>query len=220
MKRFIISLTIIFATVGVLNAQTVKVTLNKQYSDTSGFVLPQKTIEKKMPLMTIANTKYDFTVKLLEIARRIANDDNDNRVFTMMLQFSGVGISIVIDSQDVLDLTDTKFYGDLLVDRHHFVLLENEDNKNLLKTYFKKAKVKDVLFERTFEVVPSIIQTEPTHYNAIYDERKRSINEKEVIINNNDKLHISREPVTTAPKQDSNDEDNDAFKIDVELFNE
>lgn len=220
MKRLLLLYTIALASVAAVFAQRVNVTLIKQYTDSETFVLPDKTIEKKIPWIVAASKKHDFTVKLTDIARRIATDDTDNNVFTVMLQYSGVGISIVIQSQDIFDITDAKFHGDFVVDRRHFIILENDDNKDLLKTYFKKVRGKETMFERAFEKVQQVILLEPTHYNAIYDERKRTVKEIEVIINNIDKLHTTRGPVTTNPKQDSNDEDIDAFKIDVELFNE
>lgn len=220
MKRLLLLCTIALATVAATFAQRVNVTLIKQYTDSDTIVLPNKTIEKKMPFLAVAKEKYDFTVKLRNIARRIATDDTNNNVFTVMLQYSGVGISIVIQSQDIFDITNAKFHGDFVVDRRHFIILENDDNKDLLKTYFKKVRGKETVFERAFEKVQQVILPEPTHYNAIYDERKQTVKEKEVIINNIDKLHATREPVTTDPKQGSNDEDIDAFKIDVELFNE
>ena len=219
MRRLIILCTIALATTLVGKAQTVNVTINKLYCDTSSFELPKKTIKQKMPLMIIANQKYDFTTKLVDIARRIATDDFENNVFTVMLKYSGVGISIVIESQDILDLENAMFHGDMIVDKRHFVLLENEDNKDLLKTYFKKVRGKETVFERTFEKVSQIIYPEPTHYNAIYNERMRTVKENEVIINNIDKLHVNRPPIPDN-RQQQNLDDDDIFKIDVELSNE
>ncbi len=216
MRRFMIFCTIALAATVVVNAQTVNVTLNKLYLDTSNFELPKKTIKQKMPNLTIANPKYDFTTKLKKVAQRIATEDEENNVFTVMLMYSGVGISIVIESQDILDLNDTKFHGDLVIDRRHFVLLENDDNKDLLKTYFKKLKGRDVVFERTFEKVSEMVTTEPTHYNAIYNERAQTVKENEVIINNIDKLHIAHDPIVN-DKKEQNVDDDDIFKIDVEL---
>lgn len=219
MKRLLLLCTIALATVAATFAQRVNVTLIKQYTDSDTIVLPNKTIEKKMPLLAVAKEKYDFTVKLRNIARRIATDDTDNNVFTVMLQYSGVGISIVIQSQDIFDITDAKFHGDFVVDRRHFIILENEDNKDLLKTYFKKVRGKETVFERTFEKVSQIIYPEPTHYNAIYNERMRTVKENEVIINNIDKLHVNRPPIPDNRQQQDLDDD-DIFKIDVELSNE
>lgn len=221
MKRTILLLTIALAAISVTNAQTMNVSINKLYTDSSGFVLPDKAIKLKMPLLAIANPKYDFTVKLHGIAQRLADDDYENNVFTVMLQYAGVGISIAIDSHDILDMDKdkVKFHGDLVVDRHHFILLENEDNKELLKTFFKKTRGRDVVFERTFEKVQEMINTEPSHYNAMYNERARSIQENEYIVNSTDKLHASKS-VKEEPNQEINIDDEDAFKIDVELFTE
>lgn len=219
MKRLMILCSIAIAGMVLCDAQTMNVSLNKEYSDSSGFVLPDKAIKQKMSSIAIANPKYDFTVMLRDILKRITIEDYENNVFTVMLQFSGVGISIVIDSQDILDMKNTKFHGDLIVDRRHFVLLENNDNKDLLKTYFKKQRGKDVTFERTFEKVSEIIIRQPTHYNAIYNERQQTVKVNEFIVNNQDKLHA---PAITNEdnKQEQNTDDSDAFKIDVELFDE
>ena len=219
MKRFFILFTIALAASGAARAQTLHVALNKLYNDSMDFVLPDKAIKQKMPVLTVANPKYDFTVKFRDIALRIASEDYENNVFTVMLQYSGVGISIIIDSQDILDMTDAKFNGDFIVERRHFVLLENEDNKDLLKTYFKRIRGKDVVMERTFEKALDLIQAEPSHYNGIYNERQRTLKNNELIINGHDKLHA---PVvkTQEPKQEPEIDDSDAFKLDVELFDE
>ena len=219
MKRFFILFTIALAASGAACAQTLHVALNKLYNDSMDFVLPDKAIKQKMPMLTVANPKYDFTVKFRDIALRIASEDYENNVFTVMLQYSGVGISIIIDSKDILDMTDAKFNGDFIVERRHFVLLENEDNKDLLKTYFKKIRGKDVVMERTFEKALDLIQAEPSHYNGIYNERQRTVKNNELIINGHDKRHA---PVvkTQEPKQEPEIDDSDAFKLDVELFDE
>lgn len=218
MKRIIIVFFITLATININAGEKIRVTLNKMYSEDSAFVLPNKAISTKMPSLAVANEKYDFTQKLLSIAKDIAEEDFDNRVFTAELRYSGSGIYISINSRDLLDITNIKFYGDLIVDRSHFAIIENDDNKALLKQYFKKVKSKEVVFERTFEKVIDLIETQPSSYIATYNERQKKIELKEHIINGIDKLH--------APKpQESSDsitsiDDIDAFKIDVELFDE
>lgn len=219
MKRIITLCAIALAASCLASAQTVRVSLNKQYTDSMNFQLPDKVIKLKMPLLTIANPKYDFTAKLHKIVTQLATHDYDNSVFTVKLHYAGVGISIIIDSQDVIDTDSVKFLGDLFVGRKHFVLLEDDDNKELLKTFFKKARGKEAIFERTFEKVPVIIMPEPTHYKAMYNERKRSIQVNEFIVNSNDKLHKTPATIQEPTQEPSIDED-DAFKIDVELFNE
>ena len=143
----------------------------------------------------------------------------DNRVFLVKLKYAGAGISINIESKDILDLGDIKFQGDILVKNCHFVLLANDDNKELLKTYFKKVRSKEVVFERTFEKVLDILLPEPSSYIATYNERQRSVHVNEYIINNNDKLH-SPKPQESKPQTETIVDDSDAFDIDVELTEE
>ena len=218
MKRTTIMCIIALATL-TMSAEKIRVTLNKQFIEDSTFVIPIKAIATKMPCLTIANEKYDFTKKLLNIMDKIAVEDMDNRVFLVKLKYAGAGISINIESKDILDLGDIKFQGDILVKNCHFVLLANDDNKELLKTYFKKVRGKEVVFERTFEKVLDILLPEPSSYIATYNERQRSVHVNEYIINNNDKLH-SPKPQESKPQTETIVDDSDAFDIDVELTEE
>lgn len=220
MKRILSLLGIIAITAAAtINAQQVTVTLNKLYTDSMNFTLPDKEIKQKMPLLKIANPKWDFTAKLKGIVKRIAAEDYDNNVFTVNLHYAGVGIAIEINSCDILDMNDAEFYGDLYVDRRHFVLLEDDDNKDLLKTYFKKERGKEAKFERTFEKVVDLVTSLPTSYNAKYNERQRSIQINQFIVNSIDKLNTKPQQLQD-PQQEQNIDDIDAFKIDVELLNE
>ena len=218
MKRIMI-LCCIAATTMCLNAETMSVTLNKLYCDSMNFELPDKSIEKKMAFLKPASEKYDFTRRLIDTFKKIAGQDSENTVFTVDLRYGGVGIYIAIESQDILDLNDAHFLGDILIDRKHFVILENEENKELLKTYFKKVKGQNVVFERTFEKVNTMVYNEPTHYKAIYNERQRTVKVNEYIINSYDRLKTNN-PQTIKEEPEQNNDDSDAFKIDVELFNE
>lgn len=220
MKRILSLLGIIAITAAAtINAQQVTVTLNKLYTDSMNFTLPDKEIKQKMPLLKIANPKWDFTAKLKDIVKRIAAEDYDNNVFTVNLHYAGVGIAIDINSCDILDMNDAEFYGDPYVDRRHFVLLEDDDNKDLLKTYFKKERGKEAKFERTFEKVVDLVTPLPTSYNAKYNERQRSIQINQFIVNSIDKLNTKPQQLQD-PQQEQNIDDIDAFKIDVELLNE
>lgn len=198
----------------------IKVSIVKQYTDDSVFTLPKKPIEKKVPCLAIANSKYDFTRQFSTVAQAIQDEAYDYRVFVVNLRYAGAGIAIDIQGKDLLDDLEVDYYGDFMVGRGHFVLVENEDNEALLKTYFKKDRGKDAVFQRTFELVGEIIPLMPTSYQATYDERRRKINVKYHIINGDDKLK-PKEPViapTSTDKKDQNDDD--AFDIDVELFEE
>ena len=219
MKKIIIFYSIITLATLSMSAERITVTLNKQFVEDSSFIIPDKSIEVKVPCLTIANAKYDFTKKLLDIMNNIACEDDDNRVFMVQLKYAGSGISLRIESSDILDVVDTKFQGDILVKNCHFVLVVNEDNKELMKTYFKKVRGKDVVFERTFEKVLDILVPEPTSFIATYNERQRTVQVNEHIINNNDKLNISKPQVLIIEPETMTD-DGDAFDIDVELTEE
>ena len=218
MKRTTLVCLIALTTL-TMGAEKIRVNLNKQISEDSAFVVPDKTIETKMPCLTVANEKYDFTKNLLNIMSNIAVEDLDNKVFLVELKYAGAGIAINIVSKDILDLHDVNFQGDILVKNCHFVLVANDDNKELLKTYFKKVRGKSVVFERTFEKVLDILVPEPTYYKATYNERQHNVQVKEYIINNNDKLHSPKPPKTNTQPETPVD-DSDAFDIDIELTEE
>ena len=76
-----------------------------------------------------------------------------------------------------------------------------------------------MVFERTFEKVFEVVDPLYTSVVATYDERQRTIINKEKIINAVDKLHAPKSQPQTLTKENS-EEDDDAFKIDVELFQE
>ena len=218
MKRIIIiAMAALFAF--NMSAEKITVTINKQYAQDSTFVLPSKTISLKTPVMGLANSKYIFTKKLTEILTYVASEDYDNKVFIVKLKYAGQGISITINSQDPLDDLNIDYCGDIIVNNKHFLLVQNDDNKDLIKTYFKKAKGTNVVFERTFEKVFEVVDPLFTSVISTYDERQRTILIKEKIINEVDKLHAPKvEPKTTS--KDGSEDDDDAFKIDVELFQE
>lgn len=218
MKRYVILLFASILSLSLYASDKIQVSLVKQYIDSGDFVLPKKSIEKKMNCVKIANEKYDFTKQLYKTLSDIQERDEENYVFTLALKYYGKGISIVVNSADILDNDTTRYFGDIMIERKHFVLVENDDNRDLLKKYFKKNSGKSVVFQRLFEKVDSIIPLIPTSLDAIYDERAWKLETKRLILNgeNTDKTNLKK------PAQLNNDvpEDDDALKIDVELFDE
>lgn len=218
MKRYVIFLLFTILSLSLYASDKIQVTLVKQYHDSGDFVLPKKSIEKKMNCVKIANEKYDFTKQLYKTLTDIQERDEENYVFTVELKYYGKGISIVVNSADILDNDTTKYFGDIMIERKHFALVENENNRELLKKYFKKNSGKTVVFQRLFEKVDYIIPITPTSLDAIYDERAWKVETRQLILNgqNTDKTDLKK------PAQLVNDapEDDDAMKIDVELFDE
>lgn len=220
MKRCLLIAIISFVSIATtLAADKVRVSIVKQYTQDSEFILPEKVVEKKMSCLILANPKYIFTQQLAKVAHNIQEESFDHKVYVMSLKYAGAGISINIEGKDVLDSVDTKFYGDFMIDRGHFLLLENEDNKDLLKTFFKKDRSHNAIFQRAYEMVDTIIAPEPTIYQATYDERQRKINVKTHVVDGIDKLK-PHEPSITPTVATKNENDSDAFDIDVELFEE
>lgn len=193
----------------------ISVSIVKQYNDSS-FILPNKAIEKKMKCLAIKNAKYDFTKKLMKALDGFQEKDYGNNVFTVMLKYYGKGISIVVKSHDILDNDSLKYFGDIMIERKHFVLIENEDNHDLLVTYFKKAS-NSVVFQRLFEKTDNVVIYEPSSYNALYNERSQVVETYEYIINGED-LKNKTTPKTTNTISNDKDDSDDAFKLDVELF--
>ena len=215
MKRISIILLVTLCTLSISAADKIYVSINKLYTENSGFILPDKTVDIKIPSISIANPKYDFTRQFSNIAKKIQGEDFENYVYAVRLKYAGVGISIDIEAKDIVEMKDTEFYGDFIVERSHFVLVKNDDNRDLLKTFFKKDKKYDVIFQQCFEMVSEVIERQPTIYKASYDERQRKITLNQFLINGNDKLNPQlTEPTTPETVTD----DSDAFKIDVELF--
>ena len=217
--RRIILIAVIALTALSMSAEKITVTINKQYRQDSAFVLPSKTISVKAPCMGLVNAKYIFTKKLMEILSEISVEDYDNKVFTVKLLYAGRGISINISSDDPLDDLSVDYCGDIIVGGKHFLLVQNDDNKDLIKTFFRKVRGYNVVFERTFEKVFEVVDPLYTSVVATYDERQRTIINKEKIINAVDKLHAPKAQPQTLTKENG-EEDDDAFKIDVELFQE
>lgn len=193
----------------------ISVSIVKQYNDSS-FILPNKAIEKKMKCLAIKNAKYDFTKKLMKALDGFQEKDYGNNVFTVMLKYYGKGISIVVKSHDILDNDSLKYFGDIMIERKHFVLIENEDNHDLLVTYFKKAS-NSVVFQRLFEKTDNVVIYEPSSYNALYNERSQVVETYEYIINGEDLKNKTTPKITNTISNDKDDSD-DAFKLDVELF--
>lgn len=214
MKNFVL---LILVSITILNASAgdnITVSLVKQYDDTS-FVLPKKAIEKKLKSVTIKNKKYDFTKKLMLALDKIQDLDYGNNVFTVLLNYYGKGITIELKSNDILDTDTLKYFGDIIIERKHFLLIENEDNHDLLNTYFKKSST-NVMFQRLFEHTDNIVTYEPSSFNALYNEKTQEMVIKENIINGENlmKKEDTKKPIII----DNKDEGDDAFKLDVELF--
>ena len=203
------------AIMNVTAGDIISVSIVKQYDDTT-FILPNKAIEKKIKCLAVKNAKYDFTKKLIKALDSFQEKDYGNNVFTVMLKYYGKGISIVVIAQDILDNDSLKYFGDIMIGRKHFVLIENEDNHDLLVTYFKKAS-NSVIFQRLFEKTDNIVINEPSSYDALYNERSQVMETYEYIINGEDLKNKTTTKVTTTLNNDKDDSD-DAFKLDVELF--
>ena len=140
--RRIILIAVIALTALSMSAEKITVTINKQYRQDSAFVLPSKTISVKAPCMGMVNAKYIFTKKLMEILSEISVEDYDNKVFIVKLLYAGRGISINISSEDPLDDLSVDYCGDIIVGGKHFLLVQNDDNKDLIKTFFRKVRGK------------------------------------------------------------------------------
>ena len=218
MKRYVILLLLSLLSLNIIAGDKIHVSMVKQYIESDEFILPKKTIEKKMNCLKIANPKYNFTKQLLDLFNKVQRRDDENYVFAVDLQYYGKGISITLTSSDILDNDTTTYYGDIMVDRKHFVLIENDDNRNLLKLYFKKNSGQTVVFQRLFEKTETIIEPSPSSLYAIYDERAWTLDIKKLVFNGEDTTQSDfKEPKAT---QKENTDEDDALKIDVELFDE
>lgn len=202
----------VFVVLTIDAGNKITVSLVKQYSD-SNFVLPKKTIEKKMKCVIASKPDYNFPKILKDTLNKMQDEDHGNRVFTILLSGSGKGIKIEVKSEDILDNDTLTYFGDFVVDRKHFVMIQNEDNIDLLKIFFKKTG-DTVLFQRLFERTNNIVTYLPSFLDAFYNEYDRKFIINEYVINgekrNNKKNFIDINNDT--------DEDDDAFKLDVEFF--
>ncbi|MBR5638578.1 MAG: hypothetical protein IKW83_02325 [Muribaculaceae bacterium] len=212
MKRIFLICLMVFVVLTIDAGNKITVSLVKQYSD-SNFVLPKKTIEKKMKCVIASKPDYNFPKILKDTLNKMQDEDHGNRVFTILLSGSGKGIKIEVKSEDILDNDTLTYFGDFVVDRKHFVMIQNEDNIDLLKIFFKKTG-DTVLFQRLFERTNNIVTYLPSFLDAFYNEYDRKFIINEYVINgekrNNKKNFIDINNDT--------DEDDDAFKLDVEFF--
>ncbi|MBP5688729.1 MAG: hypothetical protein IK100_04975 [Muribaculaceae bacterium] len=203
-------MTLAVLTIDASNKYTVSMV--KQYSD-SAFVLPKKAIEKKMKCVKAAKDDYVFPKMLKDTLNRLQDDDSGNSVFIMLLTGSGKGIKIDVKSEDLFDNDSTTFFGDFIVGRKHFVMIQNEDNIELLKIFFKKSG-DSVVFQRLYEYTDNIVDYLPSSLNAFYDEYDKKFLIKEYIINGENRTDIKNAVITN----NYDDDGDDAFKLDVELF--
>lgn len=213
MKKIILLCLVIFTSLSVDAGERITVSLVQQYSDTT-FVLPQKSIERKMKCVVAAKPDYLFPKILRDTLEKFQDEDHGNRVFTMLLMGSGKGIDITVQSSDILDNDSTKYFGDFVVDKKHFVMVQNEDNAELLKIFFKKTG-NSVLFQRRYVLTHNIVTYMPSSLNAFYNEYDKKLLVRECIINGENQNKINK---VIVPHSDTNNDDEDAFKLDVELF--
>lgn len=213
MKRLLLICLMVFAVLAVSAGDKITVSLIKQYSD-STFELPKKSVEKKMKCVKAAKDDYLFPKMLRDTLNKFQGDDYGNRVFTMLLTGSGKGIKITVKSEDILDNDSLSYFGDFVVDRKHFVMVQNEDNAELLKIFFKKTG-DTVLFQRLFVLTDNIVTYLPSSLDAFYNEYDKKLLVRYYIING-ENLTGKKEVIVT--NNDIDDEGDDAFKLDVELF--
>lgn len=213
MKRLLLICLMLFAVLAVSAGNKITVSLIKQYSDSTS-ELPKKSVEKKMKCVKAAKDDYLFPKMLRDTLNKFQGDDYGNRVFTMLLTGSGKGIKITVKSEDILDNDSLSYFGDFVVDRKHFVMVQNEDNAELLKIFFKKTG-DTVLFQRLFVLTDNIVTYLPSSLDAFYNEYDKKLLVRDYIING-ENLTGKKEVIVT--NNDIDDEGDDAFKLDVELF--
>lgn len=213
MKRILLIYLMLLTVFSVVAGDKITVSLVKQYSD-STFELPKKTVEKKMKCVKAAKDDYLFPKMLKDTLNKFQGDDYGNRVFTMLLTGSGKGIKITVKSEDILDNDSLSYFGDFVVDRKHFVMVQNEDNAELLKIFFKKTG-DTVLFQRLFVLTDNIVTHLPSSLDAFYNEYDKKLLVREYIINGENQTGKKEVIVIN---NDVDDEGDDAFKLDVELF--
>lgn len=218
MRKYFLLWAFMLVTICINAGDKINVSLVKQYTDTS-FVLPKKAVEKKVNALKIANPKYDFTFKLIPEFEKMENDDYGNQVFSVLLFYHGNGIAINVKSEDILDNDTTSYFGDFMVGRKHFLLIDNDDNHEMLKTYFKKNSGTTIVFQRLFEKTENIVDIPPSSLNALYNERNKKMEIREYFINGEDSLNL-RDKRKSATDTNKNEDNDDIFKIDVELFDE
>ncbi len=93
-------------------------------------------------------------------------------------------------------------------------MIQNEDNAELLKIFFKKSG-DTVLFQRLFVLTDNIVTYLPSYLDAFYNEYDKKLLVREYIING-ENLTGQKDVIVT--NNDKEVDDDDAFKLDVELF--
>ena len=213
MKRIFLIYLMLLTIIAVDAGDKITVSLVKQYSD-STFELPKKSVEKKMKCVKAVKDDYLFPKMLKDTLNKFQTYDHGNRVFTMLLTGSGKGIKITVKAEDILDNDSISYFGDFVVDRKHFVMIQNEDNAELLKIFFKKTG-DTVLFQRLFVLTDNIVTYLPSSLDAFYNEYDKKLLVREYIING-ENLTGQKDVIVT--NNDKEVDDDDAFKLDVELF--
>lgn len=214
MKRILLLICLMaFALLSLHAGDRITVSLVKQYSD-SAFQLPKKVIEKKMKSVISKKPDYEFPKMLKDTLNKMQEEDYGNRVFTLLLTGSGKGIKIDVKSEDIFEIDSIQFFGDFVVDKKHFLMIQNENNIELLKIFFKKTR-DTVLFQRLFVLTDNVVNYLPSSLEAFYNEYNKKFIINKYIINGEDRANIKK---TTVNSSEPDAEDDDAFKLDVELF--
>ena len=212
MRKVLYIFCMVLAAINMEAGSKITVSLIKQYSDTT-FNLPKNTIEKKMKCVVAKKDSYVFPKMLKDSLSKMQSEDYGNRVFTLLLMGSGKGIKIDAKSEDIIDNDSTEFFGDFVIENKHFVMIQNEDNAELLKLFFKKTG-DTVFFQRRFVLTDNIVNYQQSSLDAFYNEYDNKLVVKKYIINGEDRTNKKSVANTII----TNDDEDDAFKLDVEIL--
>lgn len=139
-----------------ISAHNNEVILVQQLTQEERGLMPDKTIELQLPLLTFApKTDDNFKVEMTKWLNKMADSDGEHRTFRLTLApHEGQGTAIGVQSLDLLHHAEdwNACLGVLQVGGKYIAVIQTTANAALLKRTFKKAGEKRK-FVREFEIV-------------------------------------------------------------------
>ena len=188
MKRFTLIVVMALSLISV-SAADKELLIPVYLTEQQHHMLPEKTDFVKVPQVECKDGKYsDFLAGLIACLTDIAATDVDHNVYSLKIQHSGTDLLVNVVGRDVLQSSEKErknFKGDMIIERAHFIILEDDDNRGIFKAMFRKAGG-NVRIEHVFEFVPEVPTFQPTVFRALWKDNNLSVSE--YVVGGEDKL--------------------------------
>ena len=189
MKR-LITLILIVASVTIIQAKRITVEMPLLITKEQSNLIGDKIDELSLTVLSIKREHLTLGDVINRELYNLADEDANHRVYT--IEFDGTPDSLTIDikGRDIMlgnERTRKSYFGVLENNRGHFVVVQTDFNKALLKQLLNKKGDK-VRFERVFEYVPEVFPVAPTEVSAVII-KGEDIRHNRFLINGDNKLN-------------------------------